>query len=391
VKRVDPGDAPFVALSRLVRASSSGGADDGARAAFLDRATRRRRPSALLATVAVVSLAVAAVVVLRRPPPAPLAPLTVTGAPDAPLLGPGTLIRFGDGSELDLAPDGRGRLAEVTPRGAHLVLEEGRVAVRVTPRPGARWRIEAGPFTVAVTGTSFQVHWQSASRRFEIAMSSGKVLVTGPHFEQALAAGQRLVATADTGIVSLGPTAPPPAPPPPARPAPKPAVRHLATRIAPPIAPPDWSRLVAHGEFGSVVADAEAEGIDQVLRRRSLPEIEALATAARLARRTDLAVRILGATRARFPGAPAAQEAAFHLGRLADDQDLDPSAAVAWYDRYLAESPGGPLAAEARGRRMLALHRLHAATAPAAARDYLAHHPTGPHATSARIILQSLP
>jgi hypothetical protein len=350
------------------------------------------------------------VLIVSRPRP------RATPAAEAPLLGPGTVIRFGDGSVLDLERDGRGRLAEVTTRGARVVLEEGSLAVRVTPRPDARWLVQAGPCAVKVTGTAFHVDWRSGARTFEIAMSEGHVTVTGPLFEQTLAAGQRLVATVEGGIVSLGPAAsagpaPTPTGNPPGAADPGTPRKAVAVAEAQPLAPArlgtgsparrrvvaiaetrppavDWSRRVAHGEFGSVVADAEQEGIEAALRR-TLPEIEALATAARLARRDAVAGQVLRGMRARFPGSEAAHQAAFHLGRLAEDDGHDPRSAVGWYDRYLAESPAGGLLGEALGRRMMALDRLRDGEAAAAARQYLARLPDGPHAASARRILQN--
>ena len=50
-------------------------------------------------------------------------------------------------------------------------------------------------------------------------------------------------------------------------------------------------------------------------------------------------------------------------------------------DRYLAEAPQGPLAAEALGRRMVALRHLGEVEAcRKAARDYLRRFPSGPYA-----------
>ena len=70
--------------------------------------------------------------------------------------------------------------------------------------------------------------------------------------------------------------------------------------------------------------------------------------------------------------------AAFLLGRMADDGG-SPAQALRWYDTYLEQAPGGGLAAEALGRRMLALKRLgNVPQSQDAARDYLRRFPNGP-------------
>ena len=105
-----------------------------------------------------------------------------------------------------------------------------------------------------------------------------------------------------------------------------------------------------------------------MLERRGVEDLGALATAARLSQRADLARRAFRAQRVRFPGSDAAREAAFHLGRLADDADHDAAAAVAWYDQYLEEAPAGTFVAEALARKMAALARQPAPAIQQAAR-----------------------
>ena len=113
--------------------------------------------------------------------------------------------------------------------------------------------------------------------------------------------------------------------------------------------------------------------------------IKALADAARYARRSDLARRALIAKRQRFAGSGGAREAAFFLGRLAEDNG---GGALEWYDRYLSESPRGAYASQALGRKMMLVYqqRGEAAAAPLA-RDYLGRYPAGPYASAARKIV----
>src|SRR5205814_4745900 len=54
-----------------------------------------------------------------------------------------------------------------------------------------------------------------------------------------------------------------------------------------------WSKRVAAGDFDGVLLDAEQLGIDTVLARSALPDLVALADAARYRARTEVARRAL--------------------------------------------------------------------------------------------------
>jgi hypothetical protein len=389
----DREDGAFEVVARLARAAASVPVDDAtaraSRARFLDRLAGPGRARIVLALGLSALLAGAGVALLLPWPAWSPAPRVAEPA-EVPLLQGGTLVRFRDGSELELEPDGRGRLAEVAPAGARVVLEEGALRVKVTPRPEARWIIEAGPFRVRVEGTAFRVRWQEADGRFDLQMIEGVVQVTGPGLQRRLQAGQRLAATRDGELLEIHAPAAPVnvlAAPRPRRPGP----RRVAAAQAP--APPaaTWAQLLGRGELAALIERAEAEGITRVLERRGLEDLVALATAARLSQRADLARRTFRAQRVRFPGSDAAREAAFHLGRLADDADLDAAAAVAWYDQYLEEAPAGTFVAESLARKMAALARQPSPAiqraARVAARDYLTRFPEGPARDRARRIL----
>lgn len=133
-----------------------------------------------------------------------------------------------------------------------------------------------------------------------------------------------------------------------------------------------------------MVAEAEAIGIDTVLGSSSLADVGALADAARFVGKGAIASRALHMIRTRFPGTARAASAAFVLGRSAEDSGQSASA-LSWYDTYLAEAPGGALAPEALGRRMLALRRMgNTAAAKHAAEVYLQRFPHGPYSGVAR-------
>jgi hypothetical protein len=141
-----------------------------------------------------------------------------------------------------------------------------------------------------------------------------------------------------------------------------------------------WAKKVARGEFAAVLGEARAAGLGRVLAAAPAPDLAALADAARYARQNVLGREALLALRERFPHAPEARDSAFLLGRLSGGAN-----ALAWYDRYLGEQPGGSYASQALGRSMmLRYERGERALAASLADAYLARFPDGPYAESAR-------
>jgi hypothetical protein len=360
--------------------------------AAIDRAAPPRSWAWLrLSLAAATMVAIALVLVARRAPPA--ITFAIDGATATQRYveaGPGgATLRFSEGTTIALAKGARARVDATSPVGARVSVESGSARFDVVHRDRASWTVEAGPFTVAVTGTSFDLGWNGAE--IAVAMHAGSVIVRGPPAPEgiALRGGQRLVA--DAQRVSVSPIAS-------ASPAASAGPSAIATASAPSSAeasaspadrrPPSlsWRARVASGDYAGVIAEAEARGIDASLESSSLADLSALADAARYAGKGALAQRALVATRNRFPGSAEALTAAFLLGRAAESKS--PMVAVTWYDRYLAEAPGGSLAAEALGRKMIALR---AASGPAAAREtaaaYARRFPDGPFAKVAAEIL----
>ncbi|WP_437580162.1 FecR domain-containing protein [Sorangium sp. So ce887] len=359
----------------------------------------------------------------------------VEGAPGAAggyiaAAGEEARLRFTDGTTVALSPGSALRVAEVDAVGARMLLEDGRASLRVTPRPKARWSVEAGPFAVLVTGTAFDVSWTRGDGTLRVDLHEGSVTVRGPLAPDGLPlrAGQRLVARMREGDVQIssgdaastvGSAAGPAQQGPSSAGAALPggerntgpgdegdagAARPEGSRAegAPAGLPPDgsaaepdgaaaapsWAKRVAEGDFRSVLAEAEQRGLGGVLDHGPLDDLVALADAARYARRGDVAQRALTATRKRFPGTSHGKAAAFLLGRMVDDGG-SPGAAVAWYDAYLAESPGGPFAAEALGRKMVAVERTGGRSAARPVAElYLKRHPRGAHAPVARDLVK---
>ncbi len=164
---------------------------------------RTGRPVAYVLLGAAAATAVVALVSragLHEEAPSPLAYGIEGGA-----LGPGGVIearggatepavRFADGTVITLAKGTQGRINSVDGRGAHLSIAEGTASVNVVPKPHARWRIDAGPFTINVHGTVFTAAWSPATGRLDVRMERGLISVEGPLTggPLALRAGQRL-------------------------------------------------------------------------------------------------------------------------------------------------------------------------------------------------------
>ena len=338
----------------------------------------------------------------------------------------GTELQFSDGSSLALDPGTSTRVTDIDAHGSRVLLESGRAHVRVTHRPAAKWVVDAGPYSVHVVGTEFDVRWSGGDEVLDVQMQRGKVIVRGPLASNGITmeAGQHLVASVKDGEIFLDATpgtesasnlprvraeSPEPTfaddPAAPAMPAVAPAVsgthalraRPGAARalVAPAPAPvtteANWSRLIAQGEFRAVLADAESRGLSRTLETASAADLTALADAARYVRRADVARRTYLAERERFPRSATAREAAFFLGGIAEDESGvgATKSALEWYERYLTENPRGTYAAQALGRQMILVHKLRGADAARPiAREYMARFPSGPYAEPAKKLLQ---
>jgi hypothetical protein len=393
----DPHEAGAMGLARVARLLDER-IDDPRRAAGRERLllalARRRRTTnrSVMLFAAALGLAVAVAFVVQHKP-APLefrvAGTVVTDGDwmDVPPSGGPVSLSFSDGTELDLGPGTKGRVADVTSDGARVVLGVGVLQARVVHRPRTRWAVAAGPYTVEVTGTAFDVSWSAAGAQLELSLHDGSVIVRGPSLPDGIrvAAGQRLVARATTGEAQLSslltaqlhqdaPVASDPGPaveePTPAHPAPRPL--------------PTWSEMLADGNFRGVLDAAETRGVDATLGRGSLADVVAFADAARYVHERGLAKRGLLAERSRFARSAEARAAAFVLGSMADDGGAR-GEAIRWYDTYLAESPRGSFAAEALGRKLVALVESgDAAGVHSVAAEYLRRFPHGAHAAYAR-------
>jgi hypothetical protein len=329
---------------------------------------------------------------------------------EAPADAPAQLV-FSDRSRVSLTPNTKIAVLAMDSHGARVALAGGDLEVSVARREGSSWRFEAGPFTVAVKGTSFHLGFEAARGRLALQMHEGTVEVRGPSQDRRLMLGPgesielfAAVPADGTPVAAVGKLAmvdPQPGPAPrsgePAA-GPLPARQSLHRAKAkedeglPASQPaPSWSKLIARGEFAAVVRDAEDRGLDVTLAQASASELIALADAARYTRRYDVARQALVRVRERFPGSGRSSEAAFFLGRLAETGPTSTSAqaALAWYETYLRESAQGPYAAEALGREITLFSRTDRTRARAAAQQYLERFPRGAQADVARARLQA--
>jgi ferric-dicitrate binding protein FerR (iron transport regulator) len=322
----------------------------------------------------------------------------------------GIKLLFNEGSKLVLMPGTRGRLRSVDPKGARIALEHGTASFQVTQSRDRRWLVEAGPFLVTVKGTVFTVSWDPSSERFELRLRHGRVVVSGPVSggDIVLRAGQRLVVNlprAETLILeeqpeeangeSAGAATSGAMTPFAARPSvgsdkpagPSTSAAPGRSTVAKIEAERQWSDDLASGHWDRILEEVERTGIKTALAKSSSEDLFALANAARYRRRVDLARSALLAERRRFPGSPRALDAIFLLGRVEESGERGITAAIAWYDEYLARVPRGAYAAEALGRKMTLINEL---GGPEAARpiaeEYLRRFPKGSYAGSARTL-----
>jgi hypothetical protein len=314
-------------------------------------------------------------------------------------------LHFAEGTEFVLMPGTRGRLHSVSALGARIAIEHGMASFQVTPRQGAQWEVDVGPFLVTVKGTAFTVSWDPTSERFDLRLTHGRVAVTGPLSTGAISvrAGQRLsvdLPRKETVITEQVPETPAASstvvPPSAARPSTvgpeeMPAQttasaerRHAEARVG---ARRIWADAVAAGDWDRILDDVDHAGVKRTLAQASSEELLDLADAARYRRRTGLAKTALLAERTRFPGSGPAVDAAFLLGRLAEQTHGSASESMRWYDSYLDAAPTGTYASEALGRKMMVTKQLKgAAEAEIVARDYLRRFPAGPYAGAARAL-----
>lgn len=293
-------------------------------------------------------------------------------------------LTFSEGTRLEVGNGSRAQVVTLDARGATVRLDTGRVHARVTHRADTRWRVEAGPYVVRVTGTTFAVAWNPERRDFEVALDEGSVEVSGPLVgTRVVRAGERLSVTAERALrveplvaIDDVPDAGPSvlaAPPPP-----------VPTPTKPPVSRPSPSWLPLARQHAWAEAWAAVGSVAPWCERSSADELLLLADVARFAGHPREARTVLQAVQRRFPKAPQVQEAAYLEGLVLVNALGAPAEAYSRFRSAFDANPGGPLAEEALARALeLALSQARPEASTLAAR-YLESFPTGPHLELAR-------
>jgi TolA-binding protein len=360
----------------------------------------------LAATLAAVVIAVGVFVVARASSPLAFTSDGALGSLETWVAAPkerAVPIRFSDGTRLRVDPSSRVRVVSVDQHGASIALENGSVHAEVVHTPESVWRMIAGPLTVRVTGTRFDLRWSALTEEFSITVEEGSVAVAGAVVgaEQSVRAGETLRVSVGARRLELtnGPqpsnSATPRASPRSASSA-ESGSSELDRAAAAPAAPaaqppssgarvPDWRELARSGSLRNAFAAAEASGFVAACEAASAAELLELGDAARLSGRPDRAIHALLALRGRYPADPRRAAAAFMLGKIAFDQTRNYAQAAEWFRTSIREQPGGSLVREASGRLLEALQKSgDTMGARRAAQDYLARYPGGPHMDLAR-------
>ncbi|WP_437496138.1 FecR domain-containing protein [Sorangium sp. So ce1099] len=378
-RRARPGETLAAARARLF-------------AAEVEAPPRRARPAVWAAAAAALLLAAggAALFHTASAPPSGGELAAVAPGAGAPAPGAGARVEardaplaftFAEGTSVRLDAASALQVLATDARGAELRVERGGADFHVVHRSDTRWVVHAGPYAVRVTGTRFEARWAPEARRFTLALAEGSVEVTGPDLGTArLSAGDRLDLTAPGEPPASSAAAPSADAPavvagPPADRDPRPPAVD-ATDTA-----PRWQSLASAGRHEEALAAVERLGLDAVLARATPEELRLLADAARYAGRPRAARAALLVLRDRHG---ARGDSAFLLGKLAADQLGDPGGALAWFDTYLREAPGGALREQALGRSLELEQRRDGEVARRAARRYLAEYPNGAYAPLAR-------
>jgi ferric-dicitrate binding protein FerR (iron transport regulator) len=305
-------------------------------------------------------------------------------APDAETLP----VHFSDGTLVTMSSATVARVTETSSRGANIVLDDGSLSLAVVHRDTSSWHVAAGPFTVLVTGTKFDVRWSAPDATLTLDLHEGSVTVTGPTLGPQ---GRRVLPGESLRVAIAEP--PDPAPPDTDGELEAPhAPREEAAKGAPSESTvksgSSWKQLAEQGQFADAFAAAQAEGFDAVCRRASAGDLLLLGDSARFAGSPSRAEQALRLARTRAAGSHEAAMAAFALGRLASNEQHNFGAASRWFQTYLREEPNGRLAREASGRLIEAQRAAgDMAGARATATAYLAKYPAGPHAGLARSVL----
>ncbi len=325
-------------------------------------------------------------------------------------------VHFSDGSQLALFPNTEVKVESASHEQTRVRLGEGRTHVHVIHNKATDYRFQAGPFEIRVTGTKFDLAWQSKEKHLELVLLEGGVLVTGPGVEaprkvgpgeflqlDALEgrAGEALREEARAGESDAG-SSPAAESEPFLESSREPSVPTRESREQalgparaeqkgagqPPEAAPasvesaSWQALLESGRRGPAVRAAEARGAASALSAAPTSSLFALAQAARLEGSPRFARELLlGLRETRGERG----QTAFYLGKIEYDQLGKKAEAKKWFETYLREAPTGTFAEQAWAR----LFELAGSGEQGRklAREYLERYPSGASSARARSLL----
>ncbi|MBN2342065.1 MAG: FecR domain-containing protein [Deltaproteobacteria bacterium] len=328
--------------------------------------------------------------------------------------GETTEIRFSQGTCMRVEENGAARIVESNKEAVTIELSRGTVMAEVNGNKHTRWRVNAGPFTVTVLGTVFDVTWDAEASNLDVQVSRGKVLVQGAGLSEhgvTLLAGQHLAANGRTGDIAMNS---------------KPCVADTSSEETEALMSESgeslqneksvsaandsqrdaavgarksgaskskgqmtWQTYYRNKQFSAAIAAAQRQGLAQLYRTADSGELWQLADAARNAGQVKISNDALLSLRNRFNQTTKAKLAAFIIGRSAMDASHSPSIAAQWFQTYLTESPSGSMAEEVHGRLMTIYtqtNRLSAAKRIAS--QYVSRYPQGLYINQAHQVLQ---
>jgi TolA-binding protein len=177
--------------------------------------------------------------------------------------------------------------------------------------------------------------------------------------------------------------------------APSRAPMAVVERIDPPAKPAIFPRVAieAPAPQPKIVAapPPRSKIVEEAAPTASAEQVFAAANEARRRGDSVLAAKLYRQLQQQFPGTREEVNSRYLLGRLLQDRGDDSSQSLALFTRYLAESPNGTLAEEARLGRALALMRLGRPQDERLAwQELLSSHPRSIHAERARKRLDEL-
>lgn len=333
-------------------------------------------------------------------------------------------IRFEQGTRIQVGSDGAARIVESNKESVTLELSRGTMLADVKGNQQTRWKVNAGPFTVTVLGTVFDVTWDDRDSQLGVNVAQGIVWVQGAGLSEhgvRLLAGQQLRANGRSGVIEMN--VPSDSEPSEKKGAPATSansdfgIGDAETRGGgdQKMFRDNWSRpktrkrnsYRGHGapsksgmgdswehhyknkRFKDAVWAAERQGLNELYGSLSARELWHLADAARNAGRVTISNEALISLRNRFGKSKKARLAAFLIGRSAMDSSHSPTIASQWFERYLSEAPNGDMAEEAFGRLMTIYSQMNKlGMAQQIATQYLDRYPSGLYARRAQQLLQ---